>query len=48
MLQDVVDEKELAFLAEQRTREHAANVIKHLYYPERLAQEAGAGGVLRG
>jgi len=36
-------EKELAFLAEQRTREHAQNVIKLLYYPERLTREAGTG-----
>ena len=36
-------EKELAFLAERRTREHAENVIKLLYYPERLTREAGTG-----
>ena len=36
-------EKEIAFLAEGRTREHAANVIKLLYYPERLTREAGTG-----
>ena len=36
-------ERELAFLAEQRTREHAENVIKLLYYPERLTREAGTG-----
>jgi len=36
-------EKELALLAERRTREHAENVIKLLYYPERLTREAGTG-----
>ena len=36
-------ERELAFLAERRTREHAANVVKLLYYPERLTREAGTG-----
>jgi len=36
-------ERELAFLAERRTREHAQNVIKLLYYPERLTREAGTG-----
>ncbi len=36
-------EKELAFLAERRTREHAQNIIKLLYYPERLTREAGTG-----
>ena len=36
-------ERELAFLAERRTREHAENVIKLLYYPERLTREAGTG-----
>jgi len=37
------DERELAFLADQRTREHAQNVIKLLYYPKRLTREAGTG-----
>lgn len=37
------DERELAFLAEQRTREHAQNVVKLLYYPEKLIREAGTG-----
>ena len=36
-------EKELALLAERRTREHAENAIKLLYYPERLTREAGTG-----
>ncbi|MHC1594660.1 MAG: riboflavin synthase [Methanotrichaceae archaeon] len=37
------DEHELASLAEQRTREHAKNVIKLLYHPEELTREAGTG-----
>lgn len=37
------DERELASLAEQRTREHAKNVIKLLYHPEELTREAGTG-----
>ncbi len=37
------DEKELAALADRRTREHALNVIKLLFKPERLTQEAGMG-----
>jgi len=36
-------EGELASLAERRTREHAENAIKLLYYPERLTREAGTG-----
>jgi len=37
------DERELASLAEQRTKEHAKNVIKLLYHPEELTREAGTG-----
>jgi riboflavin synthase len=37
------DDRELAKLAEQRTIEHAQNVIKLLYYPEQLTREAGTG-----
>ena len=37
------DERELASLAEQRTREHAKNVIKLLYHPEERTREAGTG-----
>jgi len=37
------NERELAHLAEQRTREHAQNVIKLLYRPEQLTREAGTG-----
>jgi riboflavin synthase len=37
------DEKELAFLMDRRTREHALNVIKLLFKPEKLVKEAGTG-----
>jgi riboflavin synthase len=37
------DEKELAFLMDRRTREHALNVIKLLLKPENLIREAGTG-----
>ena len=37
------DEKELAWLIEKRTREHAQNVIKLLFKKEQLEHEAGTG-----
>lgn len=37
------DEKELAWLAEKRTREHAQNVLKLLFRKEQLEREAGTG-----
>lgn len=37
------DEKTLATLAENRTREHAQNVIKLLFKPEQLQRDAGIG-----
>jgi len=37
------DERELAMLADRRTREHAQNVIKLLFKPEELRKEAGMG-----
>ena len=37
------DEKELTWLAEQRTREHAENVILLLFHPEKLQKQAGMG-----
>ena len=37
------DEKELARLAERRTREHAQNVIRLLFKPEELTRRAGTG-----
>jgi riboflavin synthase len=37
------DAKELVFLAEQRTREHAANAYNLLFKPEELTRKAGTG-----
>jgi len=37
------DEKELAFLADRRAREHAVNVYDLMFRPERLTKNAGKG-----
>jgi riboflavin synthase len=37
------DGRELAWLAEQRTREHAVNAVKLLTAPKALGREAGTG-----
>ncbi len=37
------DEKQLAWLAERRAREHALNVISLLFNPEKLTKQAGTG-----
>ncbi|MFQ6128357.1 MAG: riboflavin synthase [Thermoplasmata archaeon] len=37
------DEKELAWLADRRTREHAENVFNLLFRPENLRRNAGKG-----
>jgi len=37
------DEKELAWLADQRSREHAINVLDLLFKPENLIKQAGQG-----
>ncbi len=37
------DEKQLKWLADRRTREHALNVIDLLFHPENLAKKAGTG-----
>lgn len=37
------DDKELAFLAESRTREHAVNVYDLLFRPDNLRRNAGTG-----
>ncbi|MDM7940016.1 MAG: riboflavin synthase [Methanothrix sp.] len=37
------DEKMLAWLAERRTYEHAQNVVRLLFYPEKLTRLAGTG-----
>ncbi len=36
-------DKELAVLAERRSREHAVNVVKLLFRPAELVKDAGAG-----
>ncbi|MCK4270192.1 MAG: riboflavin synthase [Methanogenium sp.] len=37
------DGKELSWLAEQRTREHAVNAVRLLLYPKELEKMAGTG-----
>lgn len=37
------DDRELAYLAEMRTREHAENAIKMVLHPGELTREAGTG-----
>jgi riboflavin synthase len=37
------DEQELAWLAEQRAREHAVNAVKLVLHPKELEKEAGTG-----
>ncbi|MEG3055359.1 MAG: riboflavin synthase [Methanoculleus sp.] len=37
------DAKELAWLMEQRTREHAANTVRLAFYPKELERLAGTG-----
>jgi len=37
------DDAELAWLAENRTREHAVNAVKLVLYPKELQKEAGTG-----
>jgi riboflavin synthase len=37
------DDQELAWLSEQRTREHAVNAVKLVLYPQDLVKEAGTG-----
>ncbi|WP_462273397.1 riboflavin synthase [Methanohalophilus sp.] len=37
------DEKELAFLMENRAREHARNVVNLLFKPDKLVKQAGTG-----
>jgi riboflavin synthase len=37
------DDAELAWLAEQRTREHAVNAVKLVLYPRELEKQAGTG-----
>ncbi len=42
-MDEVEDEKTLEMIAEARTREHAQNVIKLMFKPKELEQEAGTG-----
>ena len=42
-MDEVKDEKTLKMVAEARTREHAQNVIKLMFKPKELEQEAGTG-----
>jgi len=37
------DERQLAWLAEQRTREHAVNAVRLILYPKELEKDAGTG-----
>ena len=37
------DDRELAWLAEQRTREHAENAVNLVLHPEILTRDAGTG-----
>jgi len=37
------DEKELAWLTDRRTREHALNALDLLFHPENLTKQAGKG-----
>jgi len=37
------DDRELAWLMEQRTREHAVNAVKLVLHPKELEKEAGTG-----
>ncbi len=37
------DDRELAFLMDRRTREHAINAYNLLFHPEKLTREAGKG-----
>ena len=45
---EVKDEKELKWLAEQRTREHAQNIIELLVHPKKLSKQAGTGKTAKG
>jgi riboflavin synthase len=40
---EAADEREMAWLAEQRTREHAVNAVRLVLHPGDLTREAGTG-----
>ena len=42
-MDEVSSEKELAHLAERRTREHAVNAYNMLFRPQKLRRQAGTG-----
>ncbi len=42
-IDEAADDRELAWLTERRTREHAVNAYDLLFRPERLARQAGTG-----
>jgi len=42
-MDEAQNEKELAWLADRRTREHALNVLDLLFNPEKLTKNAGKG-----
>ncbi|AIZ56606.1 riboflavin synthase [Candidatus Methanoplasma termitum] len=42
-MDEAKDDKELAFLSDSRTREHAINVYDLLFRPEKLRRNAGTG-----
>jgi riboflavin synthase len=42
-MDEAENKKELAWLAEQRSREHALNVLRLLFNPEKLTRLAGRG-----
>jgi riboflavin synthase len=41
--EDEADAKELGKLCEKRSREHARNLIRMLFYPEKMKKRAGTG-----
>jgi len=42
-MNEAADDKELKWLVDHRTREHAQNVIDLLFHPDRLTKQAGTG-----
>lgn len=42
-LDEAADDRELKWLTERRTREHAVNALNLLFHPERLTRQAGTG-----
>lgn len=42
-IDEAKDDRELAFLADARTREHAINAYNLIFHPEKLTAQAGTG-----